>query len=57
MRSVNDPRLHLEQGVPSRGPFSPEPHSGAAMADVAFVITTIAVFALVAFVAKGVAKL
>lgn len=28
-----------------------------AMADVAFVVTTIAVFALVALVAKGVAKL
>ncbi|MER5706873.1 MULTISPECIES: hypothetical protein [Streptomyces] len=27
------------------------------MADVAFVVTTIAVFALVAFIAKGVAKL
>ncbi|MFD7978453.1 hypothetical protein [Streptomyces sp. NPDC059071] len=27
------------------------------MADVAFVVTTVAVFALVAFVAKGVAKL
>ncbi|MDI3388464.1 hypothetical protein QIS99_19970 [Streptomyces sp. B-S-A8] len=28
-----------------------------AMADVAFVVTTVAVFALVALVAKGVAKL
>lgn len=27
------------------------------MADVAFVVTTVAVFALVAFIAKGVAKL
>ncbi|MDQ8705104.1 hypothetical protein RCO28_21785 [Streptomyces sp. LHD-70] len=31
--------------------------SGVAMADVAFVVTTVAVFALVALVAKGVAKL
>lgn len=30
---------------------------GVAMADVAFVVTTIAVFALVALVAKGVTKL
>ncbi|WP_206336102.1 hypothetical protein [Streptomyces torulosus] len=29
----------------------------SAMADLAFVVTTIAVFALVAFVAKGVTKL
>ncbi|WP_277622350.1 hypothetical protein [Streptomyces sp. CB03238] len=28
-----------------------------AMADVAFVVTTVAVFALVALIAKGVAKL
>jgi hypothetical protein len=27
------------------------------MADVAFIVTTVAVFALVAFIAKGVAKL
>ncbi|MCS0637437.1 hypothetical protein NX801_17555 [Streptomyces sp. LP05-1] len=32
-------------------------HRELTMADVAFVVTTIAVFALVAFIAKGVAKL
>ncbi|MFC5243721.1 hypothetical protein [Streptomyces atrovirens] len=34
-----------------------EPHQELAMADVAFVVTTIAVFALVTLVAKGVTKL
>lgn len=32
-------------------------HQELTMADVAFVVTTVAVFALVAFIAKGVAKL
>ncbi|MEV7724572.1 hypothetical protein AB0P15_07560 [Streptomyces sp. NPDC087917] len=32
-------------------------HQEHTMADLAFVVTTIALFALVAFVAKGVAKL
>ncbi|WP_256059231.1 MULTISPECIES: hypothetical protein [unclassified Streptomyces] len=33
------------------------PHQEHMMSDVAFVVTTIAVFALVALVARGVAKL
>ncbi|MFE2188407.1 hypothetical protein [Streptomyces sp. NPDC059455] len=37
--------------------ISPTSFQEFAMADVAFVIATIAVFALVAFVAKGVTKL
>ncbi|MCX2925695.1 hypothetical protein [Streptomyces sp. NEAU-W12] len=39
----------------SDSPF--EPHWEFAMADVAFVAVTIALFALVALVAKGVTKL
>ncbi|MFD4322941.1 hypothetical protein [Streptomyces sp. NPDC058548] len=39
---------------PSENPFVTRELT---MADVAFVVTTIAVFALVAFIAKGVAKL
>ena len=39
------------------GPFNPNLFQELTMADVAFVVTAIAVFALVAFIAKGVAKL
>ncbi|QPM27249.1 hypothetical protein [Streptomyces clavuligerus] len=42
--------------VASDGP-NPNPNQELTMADVAFVVTTVAVFALVALVAKGVAKL
>ncbi|MER6132829.1 hypothetical protein [Streptomyces sp. NPDC001815] len=43
--------------VSSNRPFDPNLIQEHAMADLAFVVTTIAVFALVALVAKGVTKL
>ncbi|MER6912063.1 hypothetical protein ABT354_10360 [Streptomyces sp. NPDC000594] len=42
--------------VESDGP-NPNPNQELTMADVAFVLATVAVFALVALVAKGVTKL
>ncbi|MGA5897072.1 hypothetical protein [Streptomyces venetus] len=42
----------LEESVALRNPLQE-----SAMADLAFVVTTIALFALVVFVAKGVTKL
>ncbi|HZX37646.1 MAG TPA: hypothetical protein VFF37_04825 [Streptomyces sp.] len=47
----------LGSEVSSSCPFVPNLFQELTMADVAFVVTTIAVFALVAFIAKGVAKL
>ncbi|MGW1024687.1 hypothetical protein ACWD4J_13435 [Streptomyces sp. NPDC002577] len=61
MGPVNDSRIRQCTGFPLTvrsdcGCF-PNLIQELAMADVAFVVITIAVFALVAFVAKGVAKL
>ncbi|WP_327312674.1 hypothetical protein [Streptomyces sp. NBC_01235] len=47
----------MSRGFPQEVRSHPNLVQEPAMADVAFVITTIAVFALVPFVAKGVAKL
>lgn len=47
------PRRTFPRSVPVRTTFTQE----STMADLAFVVTTIACFALVALVAKGVTKL
>ncbi|MEV8091962.1 hypothetical protein [Streptomyces nigra] len=47
------PRRAFPRSVPVRTTFTQE----STMADLAFVVTTIACFALVALVAKGVTKL
>ncbi|MGW6395321.1 hypothetical protein ACWFR1_33590 [Streptomyces sp. NPDC055103] len=57
---VNGGRIRSERRFPHLVRESVLPSSfirELTMADVAFVVTTIAVFALVAFIAKGVAKL
>ncbi|MEV0555644.1 hypothetical protein AB0I27_19615 [Streptomyces sp. NPDC050597] len=46
-----------DEALSSNRPFDPNLIKELAMADLAFVVTTIAVFALVALVAKGVTKL
>ncbi|MEU0408604.1 hypothetical protein ABZ307_12440 [Streptomyces griseorubiginosus] len=47
----------MRGAVLSNGPCPNEPLQEFTMADLAFVVTTAAVFALVALVAKGVTKL
>ncbi|RAJ89480.1 hypothetical protein K377_01605 [Streptomyces sp. PsTaAH-137] len=59
---VWEPSTRLGSGHDQGFPLTVRPHSPPSnreltMADVAFVVTTIAVFALVALVAKGVTKL
>ena len=54
---VNGARLLVGEGFARSVPVPSHLIQELTMADLAFVITTIAVFALVAFVAKGVTKL
>ncbi len=59
--SVRGPLRTVESGRMAGSLYGSDPSSNLiqelAMADVAFVIATVAAFALVALVAKGVAKL
>jgi hypothetical protein len=55
--SVKDGRTRRKKGFPLEVRSYPNLFEEPSMADVAFVLTTIAVFALVALVAKGVTKL
>ncbi|MFE0107330.1 hypothetical protein [Streptomyces sp. NPDC059009] len=57
MGGVNGGRIRPGRRFPRQVRFRPRLIQELAMADVAFVVTTIAVFALVALVAKGVTKL
>jgi hypothetical protein len=57
MRGVNRDRNRPPPGVSSKRPNVSHLTQELTMADLAFVVTTLAVFALVALVAKGVTKL
>ncbi len=57
MGAVNASRSSPKARFPRTVRSIPNLTQEHAMADVAFVVTTIAVFALVALIAKGVAKL
>nr|BFD86575.1 hypothetical protein StreXyl84_59760 [Streptomyces sp. Xyl84] len=56
-RGVNAGPDRAGEGFSSSRPKHPHPFQELAMADLAFVVTTLALFALVALVAKGVTKL
>ncbi|WP_181009147.1 hypothetical protein [Streptomyces sp. SM11] len=57
MGAVKGHLLFARCALSSWSPFVSELFQEHAMADLAFVVTTVAIFALVSLIAKGVAKL
>ncbi len=57
MEPVKTRRSRSATGLSSRSQAFPDQFQELTMADVAFVVTMIAVFALMAVIARGVAKL